>query len=312
MLNRLLLKRFFSTSNIHLTKISQRTDYENYFFQFSRAARWNPSFSDADLYFHPDISHFYLGYVNYVPAFSVGFTIFKEPKIMFAGMYYCLPEYRHVGNCFLYATTKFHELKKGCDILALPGTPLMGRKYESKMGTKIKGKIYRRRLFVEPEKMCSKSYDSNLIKDVKQIDINKLIKYDREVCGYDRSQILKKLHQIDPFNATTLVFESEGEVKGYGILRRCVEGYKIGPLLAENVKTASEILHALKTKVVGNGDVLVTIDTSELAEEWNQHEFWDKMGFDFNNEKFFYLQCTERFPANWRKTFAIFSLEVGF
>ena len=311
MLNRLLLKKFFSSSNIYMTQITQRSEYENYFFQFSRTARWNPSFSDSELYFNPETSHFYLGYVNYVPAFSVGFTIYKEPKILFAGMYYCLPEFRHVGNCFLYATTKYNELKRNCEILALPGTPVLGKKYENKMGTKIRGKIFRRRLFVDPEKMCSKTYDAS-IKDVKAIDINKLLKYDRAICGYDRSPILKKLHQIDPYNATCLVYESNGEIQGYGLLRRCVEGYKIGPLLAENAKTASEILHALKTKVLGTGEVLVTVDVGEEQGEWSQREYWDRTGFDFNDEKFFYLQCSKKFPCNWKKTFAFYSVEVGF
>lgn len=305
--------RRFSTSNIHLTQITQKSEYENFFFQFSRAAKWNPSFSDADLYFHPSsISHFYLGYVNSVPAFSVGFTIYKEPKILFAGMYYCLPEFRHVGNCFLYATTKFNELKKTCDILALPGTPLMGKKYENKMGVKIRGKIFRRRLFVEPEKMCNKLYDTSVIKDIRDVDITKLAKYDREICGYDRSMILKRLSTIEPFNATTLVFEHHGEILGYGVIRRCVEGYKIGPLLAENPITASEILHALKTKVSGNGEVLVTVDVPEVAGDWSQREYWDRSKFDLNEEKFFFLQCTEKFPFNAKKTFGVFSLEVGF
>lgn len=302
----------FSTSNIYLNRISQRTEYENFFFQFSRAAKWNPSFTDVDLYFHPEISHFYLGYVNYKPAFSVGFQIYKEPKILFAGMYYCLPEYRHVGNCFLYATTKFHELKKTCDILAMPGTPLMGKKYENKMGVKIRGKIYRRRLFVEPEKMCNKAYDTSVIKDVRTIDILKLLAYDRSICGYDRSPVLKKFHEIDPKNGSCLVYEENGKIQGYGLIRRCIDGYKIGPLLAENPKTASEILHALKTKVLGEGEVLVTVDVAEEKGEWSQREYWDRSKFDLNEEKFFYLQCTEKFPANWNKTFAIFSLEVGF
>ena len=311
MLARKLLKRF-STSNINLTQINQKTDYNNFFFEFSRVAKWNPSFCDSDLYFHPDVSHFYLGYVNYVPAFTVGFTIYKDPKIMFAGMYYCLPEFRHVGNCFLYATNKFNELKKDCDILALPGTPLMGRKYENKMGVKIRGKIYRRQLFVEPENLCNKSYDKTVLKDVRDVDITKLLKYDRKVCGYDRSSLLKKLPEIEPFNANVLVYETNGEIQGYGMLRRCVEGYKIGPLLADNAKTASEIFWALKTKVLGTGEVLVTVDVGEENGEWSQREFWDKMGFDFNNEKFFYLQCSEKFPCDWKKTFGIFSLEVGF
>ena len=306
------ISKLFSTSNIHLTQITQRNDYDNFFFQFSRAAKWNPSFSDADLYFNPETSHFYLGYVNYVPAFSVGFTIYKDPKIMFAGMYYCLPEYRHVGNCFLYATNKFHELKKTCDILALPGTPLMGRKYENKMGVKIRGKIFRRRLFIEPEKLCNKNYDTSVLKNVNDIDINNLIKFDRSVCGYDRSAVLKKLPLVDPINTSVLVHQTNGEIKGYGMLRRCVEGYKIGPLLAENVTVASEILWALKTKVLGLGEILVTVDVGEEEGEWSQREFWDRHGFDFNNEKFWYLQCTEKFPCNWKKTFGIFSLETGF
>lgn len=306
------LNRYFSTSNIYMTRVTQPIDYENFFFQFSRQAKWNPSFSDRELYFHPNsISHFYMGYVNYTPAFSVGFTIFEKPKIMFAGMYYCLPEFRHVGNCFIYATTKFNELKKNCDILAMSGTPLMGRKYQNKMGVKIRGKIFRRRLFLEPEKLCKKSYDTEVIKDVRVIDMDKLLKYDLEVCGYDRSEIIKKLPVIDPFNVNCLVYESNGLIQGYGVLRRCVEGYRVGPLLAENPKIASEILNALKTKVFGSGDVLVTVDVGEEQEQWSQREFWDRSGFDFNDEKFFYLQCTEKFPCDWKRTFGIFSIEIG-
>jgi GNAT superfamily N-acetyltransferase len=48
-----------------------------------------------------------------------------------------------------------------------------------------------------------------------------------------------------PAKRKSVVVRSSGKIRGYGTIRRCFEGYKIGPLFANDPETATAILSAL-------------------------------------------------------------------
>ncbi len=55
----------------------------------------------------------------------------------------------------------------------------------------------------------------------------------------------------------TLVVRKSGKIRGYATIRRCYEGYKIGPLFAADADTAAALLAGLLPEA---GDAPVFID----------------------------------------------------
>jgi len=50
----------------------------------------------------------------------------------------------------------------------------------------------------------------------------------------------------------------DGRLKGFGVIRPCRRGYKIGPLVADDRATAEDVLSALVAKV-GGGDIFLDV-----------------------------------------------------
>jgi len=82
--------------------------------------------------------------------------------------------------------------------------------------------------------------------------------YDREHFPAPRSQFLKKwIKQPGSFAMAAL---SEDQLAGYGVMRPCRAGYKIGPLFADDVQLAHRLYQALVNQAPGS---LIYLDVPE-------------------------------------------------
>jgi hypothetical protein len=67
---------------------------------------------------------------------------------------------------------------------------------------------------------------------------------DVDACGFPaRRERFLRLWTTQP-QGRALALRSEGRVTGYGVLRRCREGYKVGPLFARDRRGAESLLDA--------------------------------------------------------------------
>jgi hypothetical protein len=62
----------------------------------------------------------------------------------------------------------------------------------------------------------------------------------------------------------SVAFSDNGLIKGYGVIRKCRNGFKIGPLFADNSDVAESIFRALASKAV---DELIYIDVPVINDE---------------------------------------------
>ncbi|MCO5062981.1 MAG: GNAT family N-acetyltransferase [Rhizobiaceae bacterium] len=97
-------------------------------------------------------------------------------------------------------------------------------------------------------------------------DFAELASFDLEAFGADRETFLRKWISRPHHSIAAL---SEGSIVGYGTVRQCLEGYKIGPLFACRPAIAAEIFFALCKATDG----CVYIDVPEY-----QSEFIDLLG----------------------------------
>ncbi|MFO0948447.1 MAG: hypothetical protein U1D30_21415 [Planctomycetota bacterium] len=86
-----------------------------------------------------------------------------------------------------------------------------------------------------------------------------LVDYDRLHFSAERRSFLEAW--IDPPGGAALVGVNEGRIAGFGVLRPCVQGYKVGPLFAEDPSWADRILRAL---AIGSGGKELYLDVPEV------------------------------------------------
>jgi len=82
----------------------------------------------------------------------------------------------------------------------------------------------------------------NIIK-LQDVDFKKLAQYDDSVFGFKRHTFLKCwINQPESFANG---YVKNDKLLGYGVLRKCFEAYKIGPLFANNPTVANELFNSL-------------------------------------------------------------------
>jgi hypothetical protein len=135
-----------------------------------------------------------------------------------------------------------------------------------------------------------------------------IIKYDRKIFAASREKILCASQNYSDIKG--FFVKVDNQIKGYGLIRPCISGLRIGPLFADNLEIAKCILAALLERA---GSESVIIDMPEVNDTGrdlmlifnaNRDEIFDtvvmlKGGFFSENE------------LDMRKNYGIFSLEIG-
>ena len=101
-------------------------------------------------------------------------------------------------------------------------------------------------------------HDSSVV-DVKTLSFDHLSAYDQKHFGAPRSNFLQAW--IKQPNSFALAYVNKQQILGYGVIRKCFVGYKIGPLFAESPEIARTLLECLRSKI-NEGPVF--LDTSEV------------------------------------------------
>lgn len=87
------------------------------------------------------------------------------------------------------------------------------------------------------------------IVDLSTIPFDELIAYDRTMFPAERASFLKRW--IQQPEGAALGYVKNGRLFGYGVIRKCRRGYKIGPLFADDEETAGTLLQALTGAIAG-------------------------------------------------------------
>jgi ribosomal protein S18 acetylase RimI-like enzyme len=101
--------------------------------------------------------------------------------------------------------------------------------------------------------------DATLI-DLAQVPFEAIVQYDQPFFPADRVTFLKAWLQ-QPASWTLGILQN-GTLAGYGVIRGCRSGYKIGPLFADSVALAEALFLALQAKVPPGQTIY--LDTPEL------------------------------------------------
>ena len=140
--------------------------------------------------------------------------------------------------------------------------------------------------------------------DLRSIPLEQLVAYDSAVFGTERERFLRAWIGRPPGHA--LACTREGTLAGYGVLRRCRVGAKIGPLIADDEHAAEALLRGLLA--AAGPEVHVFVDMPAANERAALVRDGREMGEVFATAR---MYSNGRPPEDVGRVYAVTSLEFG-
>lgn len=222
--------------------------------EWAAAEGWNPGLYDADCFYAADPDGFLIGEIDTKPVATISVVKYGD-AFGFLGFYIVKPEYRGQGYG-LAVWNAGMEYLKGRNV-GLDGVVAQQDNYK-KSGFKL---AYRN---IRYEGVTGGGSSENLaIVDLSEVPFETVESYDRPFFPDNRTAFLEKwLRQPE---SVSLGFIQDGSLAGYGMIRVCREGYKVGPLFADSPEIAETLFNALKSRVKPGEKIY--LDTPEVNKE---------------------------------------------
>lgn len=192
---------------------------------------WNPGLADAAAFLAQDRNAFFglfladeLAAVISATAYAGGFH--------FVGFYICRPDLRGRGLGLAVWQAAFAGLG---GTVGLDGVVAQQHNY-ARSGFVLAHRNVRYGGVAAPGPA-----DARVV-DMAEADPNAVAALDRACFGFARPDFLNVW--LAPPHGRALAFVSDRQVKGYGVVRRCRTGFRIGPLFAEDAEAGSALFSA--------------------------------------------------------------------
>ncbi len=256
---------------------------------------WNPGLHDADCYFAADPQGFLVGYLGDEPIATISAVNYQN-AFGFIGFYIVKPQYRGKGYGIEIWNAGLKRLQ-GLNI-GLDGVVAQQENYK-KSGFNL---AYRNIRF-EGLGGGNPPQNSNIV-ELTTLPFEAIEAYEQAFFPVNRSAFTKAW--VNQADSQALGIMHNGNLAGYGVIRECRNGHKIGPLFADTPDFAESLFLALKAQV--SESEVIYLDTPEtnqaavaLAEKHN-------MQVSFETARMY----TEAFPdLALNRVFGVTSFEIG-
>lgn len=215
---------------------------------------WNPGLNDAECYFAADPGGFLVGTLDDRPIATIS-AINYGGAFGFVGFYIVAPEFRGRGygiRIWRAALDRLQGLNVGLD-----GVVAQQENYK-RSGFKL---AYRN-IRYEGRGGGDAPADDTAV-ELSTLPFATVQAYDQPFFPADRAPFLKAW--LDQPGSHALGLVENGELTGYGVIRPCHAGWKIGPLYADGPQAAERLFRALSARATP-GDA-VYLDVPEVNRE---------------------------------------------
>lgn len=216
---------------------------------------WNPGLKDADCFYQTDPDGFFIGQLNGEPVATISAVKYNN-EFGFVGFYIVKKEFRGQGYGHKIWQAASHHIKNVCT--GLDGVVAQQESYESD------GYIKAFNQFRFEEQDVRGARDNEIL-DIKDIPFEKILEYDNNIIKYNRKTFLKCWLNMEGTYACGIM--RNDKVAGYGLIRACRNGYKIGPLFADDFIIAEKIYLALADYATGNTVYLDVPEANKIGFE---------------------------------------------
>jgi GNAT superfamily N-acetyltransferase len=196
---------------------------------WAEAEGWNPGVDDRERFLEADPDAFVVAERDGEILATASCVLYDESYAFF-GFYIVRPELRGMGI----------------------GTELFGRALE-RAGDRVVGLdgvlaqegYYARRGFAAAHRnarwrMAAGGGRPDGLVELAEVPFEELLAFDTSVFGADRERFLRAWVRRPDGHALAVL--GDGGLAGYGVLRRCRSGSKVGPLFAEDAEVAERLL----------------------------------------------------------------------
>ncbi len=253
---------------------------------------YNPGIDDANIFYIADPQGFLIGELNGEPISCISAVRYSQ-NFSFIGLYIVKPEWRKKGFGLKTWQEAFKLINN--QPAALDAVLEQINNYR-KFGFET-AHYHLRYQGIIPGKI------SPDIQDLKNVNFDKLCSQDRLYFPAERHNFLKAwIHQP---NGKSYGIINDGNLVGYGVIRKAQEGFKIGPIFAENQEIAEKLFLALCSY---SEDKNFYIDVPDINQQ------------AINLVESYQMQCVfecarmysfQELNIDWNKIFGVTSLEVG-
>lgn len=259
---------------------------------------WNPGLDDAEVFWDTDPEGF-VGVELDGELVASGSIVSYQGQYGFMGFFIVKPELRGngIGSKLWYHRRDLlkSRLEPGAAI-GMDGVFDMQAWY-AKGGFQFSHRNLRMKGVARPGKRVEE------ICLVDDLPLSHLNDYDRERFGYDRENFLRTW--LSTPNSTAFAFTTDEYIHGYGLIRRCRDGNKIGPLFADDPVIADALFQALCSEVVGMNVYLDVPENNQAALDLaSRHGLTEVFGC----ARMYYGEPT---PMDWSRIFGITTFELG-
>lgn len=214
---------------------------------------WNPGLHDAQCFYHADPHGFFVGLLDGEPVACIS-AVAYDNNFGFIGLYIVKPAYRGKGYGLQIWKAAMDYL--GSRNIGLDGVTAQQENYKKSGFT-----LAYRNVRYEGTSSVSQEHYTNIVL-LAESSFDTILPYDTQMFSTPRPQFLQ-LWTSQP-NSQTAVALHDGLVTGYGTIRRCGNGYKIGPLFADTATVAEQLFVTLNN-TIPPGSTLY-LDTPEINE----------------------------------------------
>lgn len=200
---------------------------------------WNPGCDDLQAFHQTDPDGCLMGWIDDVPVSSISVIRYGR-SFGFLGFYIVHPDHRGTGAGI--ATWNAGMARLEGRTVGLDGVPDQLQNY-ARSGFDYAGRNIR---FTGLANAAVSAYDGLDVRDCRVSDMADVMAYDKPFFAAPRDQFIRPW--IDPEMCSTRRTKlalKDHQVAGYGTVRECRSGYKIGPLFCDDAHIANALFSSL-------------------------------------------------------------------
>jgi len=207
--------------------------------EWAAAEGWNPGLHDVDCFYAADPSGFLMGWLD--DAAIAALSVVKYGAAFgFLGFYRVRPEFRGRGYGWQLWQAGLATLQGRT--IGLDGVVDQQRNY-LKSGFQLAYRNIRYEGIGDGASIPA----TEAIVPLSTVPLEQVIEYDRPHFPDDRTAFLRCW--LTQPESTAVGMMAGGALAGYGVLRPCRQGFKIGPLFADTPAIADSLFRQLKAQV---------------------------------------------------------------
>lgn len=218
---------------------------------------WNPGLSDAECFYAADPDGFFVSELHGEPIATIS-AVRYEGGFGFVGLYIVAPEMRGKGYGMELWNHAMQHLE-GCNI-GLDAVTEQEQTYK-RAGFST---FYRSTRY---EGIASGAKPDGVTR-LEDIDFHTVLAYDRQCFPGNRESFMQ--NWLEAIGAIGYGVMDGDTLTGFGVIRPCAMGYKIGPLFADNGDVAETLFSALLSHISGEKFYLDVIEPNTAAMELAQ------------------------------------------